>query len=110
MVLTVGLSSRVHIAGVPGTNAQTGVPKRVADSLCDTPCPGNNKEICGDENQTVASAYSFTCTASPAALHQPICNLNFSQWWNGSDWQQIWNNVCGRDGTGRAERDGTTPE
>ena len=68
--------------GVPPT--KNGLPKRVDDSLCDAPCPANSTEICGDENQTVASAYAFTCSARPAALAQPICNLNFSQWWNGS--------------------------
>jgi len=72
-------------AGVPPTNAATGLPKRVADSLCDAPCPANGTEICGDENQTAVSAYAFTCTTPPAPLNpQTICNLNFSQWWNGS--------------------------
>ena len=70
--------------GVPPTSAASKLPKRVADGLCDAPCPADAAETCGNENQTVASAYAFTCTAPPAPLHQPICNLNFSQFWNGS--------------------------
>lgn len=70
--------------GVPSVDAKSGLPKRVADSLCDAACPANSTENCGNENQTAVAAYSFTCTAPPAPLHQPICNLNFSQWWNGS--------------------------
>ena len=69
-------------AGLPPT--ANGLPKRVADSLCDAPCPANSSQNCGDEKQTVATAYSFVCTAVPAPLRQPMCNLNFSQWWNGS--------------------------
>ncbi len=69
-------------AGVPPT--ESGLPKRLPDSQCDAACLGNSSEVCGDANQTAASAYSFECTVPPTALTQPICNLNFSQWWNGS--------------------------
>ena len=72
--------------GVPAANATTGLPKRVDDALCNAPCPADATETCGDgANQTAVSAYTFACTAVPAPLRQPICNLNFSQWWNGSD-------------------------
>ena len=71
--------------GVPASDPKSGLPKRVDDSLCTSPCPANGTETCGDLNQTVVSAYAFSCSAVPAPLHLPICNLNFSQWWNGSD-------------------------
>jgi hypothetical protein len=70
--------------GVPPTDSKSALPRRLPDSLCDAPCPANSSETCGDANQTAVSAYAFTCTAAPAPLQQPICNLNFSQWWNGS--------------------------
>ena len=71
-------------AGVPASSAKSGLPKRVDDSLCAAPCPANSSETCGSANSTAVSAYAFSCRAVPAPLHQPICDLNFSQWWNGS--------------------------
>ena len=71
--------------GVPATSTTTGLPKRVDDSQCDAPCPADGSATCGNDNQTTVTAYSFECKAAPAPLLQPICNFNFTQWWNGSD-------------------------
>ena len=68
--------------GVPAVDDKTGLPKRVDDALCSASCPAGGDHTCGDENQTVVTAYAFSChpvqgkqTRAPHTSH-PHCIIS----------------------------------